>query len=233
MITRNLSRHIKEQNWFAVVVDFTVVVSGIFIGLQAADWNQARLDRQEGAYHLNFLYEELVAAIDAAETEIAENEATLRSSFEANMLLGKESWTAEDVAAFKELVFSTYRLWGPKRRPVSLRRLIDDGKLDLLDRDMQKAVLQFESAYIDAIEQTETSYSYSLQLTPKITASMKFRGRQNLSTATELTSNQTLRSAVRDKAIWQRIQLDVLVKLQSARLELKQALEEHAPELVL
>ena len=86
MITRNLSRHIKEQNWFAVVVDFTVVVSGIFIGLQAADWNQARLDRQEGAYHLNFLYEELVAAIDAAETEIAENEATLRSSFEANML---------------------------------------------------------------------------------------------------------------------------------------------------
>lgn len=233
MITRNLSRHIKEQNWFAVVVDFIVVVSGIFIGLQAADWNQARLDRQEGAYHLNFLYEELVAAIDAAETEIAQSAETLENSFEASILLGKESWTADDEAAFKELVFSTYRLWGPKRRPVSLRRLIDDGKLDLLERDLQKAALQFESAYIDAIEQTRTSYSYSLELTLKITSSMNFRGRNNVSTAAELTSNHTLRSAVRNKAIWQRIQFDVLLELQDARRELKQALEEYAPELAL
>ena len=35
-------------------------------GLQVSDWNQARLDRQEAAYHLQFLYEEISDDIDLA-----------------------------------------------------------------------------------------------------------------------------------------------------------------------
>src|SRR5687768_4083825 len=46
MILRRLAHAIREQNWFAVVLEVTVVVLGIFVGLQVNDWNQRRLERE-------------------------------------------------------------------------------------------------------------------------------------------------------------------------------------------
>jgi len=140
--------------------------------------------------------------------------------------LEKEDWEPMDKALFSQQVYSLYELWGPRHKPVSLRRMIDDGKLDLIEsKDLQQAILQYESAYLEAIEQTRTSYSYSLELTPKITSSLKFSERTIVNTAEELATNQILQSAVRDKAIWQRIQLDVLNELQVERTRLLNILD--------
>lgn len=46
MLLRRLSQHIKNQNWFAVSLDFFIVVVGIFIGLQVTDWNN-KIQRKE------------------------------------------------------------------------------------------------------------------------------------------------------------------------------------------
>jgi hypothetical protein len=45
MLLRSITKHIKDQNWFAVVLDFLIVVVGVFIGLQVANWNEARTER--------------------------------------------------------------------------------------------------------------------------------------------------------------------------------------------
>lgn len=45
MILRRFAHHLKEQNWFAVILDFLVVVLGIFVGLQAENWYQFKQDR--------------------------------------------------------------------------------------------------------------------------------------------------------------------------------------------
>ena len=48
MILRSVTKHVKDQNWFAVLIDFFIVVVGVFIGIQVANWNDARtLDSQE------------------------------------------------------------------------------------------------------------------------------------------------------------------------------------------
>lgn len=199
MILRKLAGAIRKQDWFTVVLELTIVVVGIFLGLQAGAWNQARLDKEEADYHLNFLYEELAEEIVTAQAELEQSEVSLRNSFQASFLQHEAEWNAESEEHFRESVSSTFRLWGPKNRPVSLRRMIDDGKLDLLDRDLQRAILNYEAAYLDAIEQTRTSYRYSLLLTPQITASMRFRGQEIVSSPEELIANETLRAAVRDK----------------------------------
>ena len=36
MLLRRITKHIKEQNWFAVGIDFVIVVFGVFIGIQHA-----------------------------------------------------------------------------------------------------------------------------------------------------------------------------------------------------
>lgn len=47
MILRRVVEHTKAQNWFAVALDFLIVVVGVFVGIEMANWNQARQDRLE------------------------------------------------------------------------------------------------------------------------------------------------------------------------------------------
>lgn len=48
MLLRRITQHVKNQNWFAVFLDFVIVVVGVFIGIQVANWNE-RLNDQERA----------------------------------------------------------------------------------------------------------------------------------------------------------------------------------------
>jgi len=45
MRLRSLTKHIREQNWFAVALDFFIVVAGILIAFQITNWNDARAAR--------------------------------------------------------------------------------------------------------------------------------------------------------------------------------------------
>jgi len=39
MILSRLSHSLKEQNWTVIVVEFVLLVSGVFLGMQVANWN--------------------------------------------------------------------------------------------------------------------------------------------------------------------------------------------------
>ena len=47
MIIRRLGQAIVHQDWFVVLVELLVLVAGVYIGLQADDWNQGRIDRAD------------------------------------------------------------------------------------------------------------------------------------------------------------------------------------------
>ena len=46
MLLRRVIEHVKAQNWTAVALDFVIVVVGVFIGIQVANWNETRTDRE-------------------------------------------------------------------------------------------------------------------------------------------------------------------------------------------
>lgn len=48
MLIRRMREHAVAHNWFAVAVDLLVVVLGVFLGLQASNWNEARIERETG-----------------------------------------------------------------------------------------------------------------------------------------------------------------------------------------
>src|SRR5262245_20033097 len=51
MRLRRLIEHVQAQNWTAVVLDFLIVVAGVFVGVQVNEWWSARLDaRKELTY---------------------------------------------------------------------------------------------------------------------------------------------------------------------------------------
>lgn len=52
MLLRSITKHVKDQNWFAVALDFFIVVVGILIAFQVTNWNEARSD---GILELSYL----------------------------------------------------------------------------------------------------------------------------------------------------------------------------------
>ena len=48
MILRRLKANVEKENWFAVFLDFCIVVIGVFIGIQVANWNEARSEQARG-----------------------------------------------------------------------------------------------------------------------------------------------------------------------------------------
>jgi hypothetical protein len=73
MILRSVMRHVRDQNWFAVGIDFLIVVVGVFIGIQVANWNdeQGRLAQEQS--YLALIHEELM--------QISERSAKLLSYY--------------------------------------------------------------------------------------------------------------------------------------------------------
>ena len=47
MVIRRFREHAAHQNWLAVAIDLAIVIIGVFIGMQASNWNQDRLEQKQ------------------------------------------------------------------------------------------------------------------------------------------------------------------------------------------
>jgi len=65
MILRRVIEHVKAQNWFAVGIDFLIVVVGVFIGIQVSNWNEARTKQIDATAARERLISDLRADRDA------------------------------------------------------------------------------------------------------------------------------------------------------------------------
>ncbi len=70
MLLRRITQHVKDQNWFAVFVDFLIVVVGVFIGIQVANWNDERAVFKKETQALIALRKEILASINTTESKI-------------------------------------------------------------------------------------------------------------------------------------------------------------------
>jgi hypothetical protein len=77
MILRRVTRHVKDENWFAVGLDFVIVVVGVFIGIQVANWNDERLENVRKVQIVEALTADLKDAIKVQEQFIEQIELGL------------------------------------------------------------------------------------------------------------------------------------------------------------
>ncbi len=60
MILRRVMKHVTDQNWFAVGIDFVIVVVGVFMGFQVQQWATNAGQRESEKGYLNRLHGEVV-----------------------------------------------------------------------------------------------------------------------------------------------------------------------------
>ena len=71
MVIRRIRQHIETHDWFAVSVDLAIVVVGVFLGTQANNWNEDRVERAAAADYRR----EIVADLKANEIDLASRKA--------------------------------------------------------------------------------------------------------------------------------------------------------------
>ncbi len=103
MILRRVIAHFRKQEWTAIALDFLIVVAGVFIGIQVANWNEGEADKRLGRAYAQRLSASLEADLKSRTGLVAYYAAVLDSVERTNALL------ADAASDPRALVVNAYR----------------------------------------------------------------------------------------------------------------------------
>ncbi|MEO7634727.1 MAG: hypothetical protein ABIS38_03645 [Sphingomicrobium sp.] len=104
MIYKRAVAKLRAQDWFAIAIEFAIVVLGVFIGTQVSNWNAARIDRAETQRMLAQLRPELERQIDTYRTVDIYYATTRR--FAATAFAG---WNHDPAVSDNDFVIAAYQ----------------------------------------------------------------------------------------------------------------------------
>lgn len=148
MILRRFIEHVKSENWFAVGLEFLLVVAGIFVGLQVTDWNEVRKEKTEEKAYLARIYLDQMASLEALHADIEGNEiraARTRALVEWLKGHGAQPGTTEEM---QWILCRWYVDPAPNTQNYAFTELMSAGQLKLLgDTDLRLMLQKLEGAY--------------------------------------------------------------------------------------
>ena len=104
MILRRLTENLRAQNWTAIVVEFVLVVLGVFLAILAANWNLERQAKQETGRLLSQLDAELAIVLKDLDSMDAYYAASGRYATRA---LG--GWRGDPAVSDSDFVIAAYQ----------------------------------------------------------------------------------------------------------------------------
>lgn len=187
MFLRRAVDHIAKRNWFAVAIEFLIVVVGVFLGLQAQEWNQQRKDRDKERIYV----ERLAADFSAIDRDLERCLAVYRDSIEAIALVStaiEEQLASGSTAAVRDGVFADalVRMTAgeiPAGRSATFVEMLSTGDLNILrDAALRDTLVAYdERAQINRVvwqSIREELSAYSKPLYDNVTVSIDLEGSQ-------------------------------------------------------
>jgi len=144
MILSRLKNAIREQNWFAVLLEFLIVVSAVVMGFQLTTWGENRGNRQKEELYLIRLVDDLLET-ERIMTETDSSEVPSDSS----LALVMRAFRARDRPHSDTLLQWLWRsTWVEEPRPVlgTAESLVLTGELSLVTNDNLRSAI---SNYLD------------------------------------------------------------------------------------
>ena len=141
MLLRRVTQHVKAQNWFAVALDFAIVVAGILIAFQITNWNEERAEN-----NLKSLVEKRLIA----DFEIIDQELDAAVERMERQLINMEVWRqalrrGSTVEGEKESILNgmAYGASYPSftSRSATYQELQTSGRLDLIANEKFRVAL--------------------------------------------------------------------------------------------
>ncbi len=142
MILRRITEHVKTQNWLAVAIDFVIVVGGVFIGIQAANWNAARAERADERSLLERLHEETGALLEIQKSEFADQAPRVEHLTAVHPLLFDQAPGRALTDIECRLIAISHWQPAPTDELPILEEAISTGRFDLISNQTIKANLR-------------------------------------------------------------------------------------------
>lgn len=155
MILSRLMKAVREQNWFAVALEFLIVILGVVIGFQVTTWNAERTDRETEQIYLTRLHRDMqlsVCRIQRERDNVAEWNNRAQSTLDALLLRDPDAVTDSGF----ELVASTRVQTGSPFR-ATLNELINGGRANIITNETLRAQIAETDAEL-------TSYDEYIQI---------------------------------------------------------------------
>ena len=138
MILRRFSESLKQQNWTAIWIEFVLLVAGVFLGIQVANWNAAHAEERLGRAYAQQLARDLKVDQESLSRLTAYYAAVLQSVRETDALLRADN---PDPRA---LVINAYRAtevrYAPQAR-ATWDQMVSAGHVDLLPNGLAEGGL--------------------------------------------------------------------------------------------
>ncbi|MBU1210881.1 MAG: hypothetical protein KJ587_06375 [Alphaproteobacteria bacterium] len=211
MILRRLTKHVKDQNWFAVGLDFLIVVVGVGVALMGQQWlsdRQARSDYDRAVLDLRTIIFQVYGTVKERVSIVECRQARYRELGDQLMQtdtpwpgMAREYDLGGIEAVFPHVTRSPQRLWTSALWDAELATgtfdLMDDDTRNTLDRvfassDLIEQKFQFDVSDMEANLQT-LAYPLDLSLSDRLryfdllvradaaSATMELVARQNIS----------------------------------------------------
>ena len=148
MILRRVTEHVKAQNWFAVGIDFLIVVTGVFIGIQVANWNAERADRVEAGNVLERLEQEFHMHLERTDRSLAMHKASLAAA--ARLIHGIRNGRLEEDSLNQDIDDATGFATPPGPSTI-FEELVSSGRLRLLQGIELRSALLGYNDYVSLV----------------------------------------------------------------------------------
>lgn len=145
MLLRRVIAHVEKQNWAAVILDFCIVVLGVFIGLQLGNWNDTRQTRSAFFEAQDRLVAESHANLDATNNFVEDVDARLaiaRSAIIALRECDAGETAYQDVLAGANAISGTLTLHLRQTALIAITN--NNAFLTLLDAQERERLKEFE-----------------------------------------------------------------------------------------
>jgi len=153
MILRRVTEHLSKQHWTAVFLDFVIVAVGVFLGIQAANWNESRKERvEERRYYAQFLDD---LRVDQQSLRWAQQRADKFDQAAEDTLRAMRIGLPQNVTPGRFAVQIHYAgfLYIPRPSRRTYDELISAGKLGLLRNKAAKAAIADYYDSFDSLRQ--------------------------------------------------------------------------------
>jgi len=221
MLLRRVTKHVRNQNWFAVALDFVIVVVGVFIGIQVANWNESQADRRLGRYYLDRLAVDLTDDLEMSTRTVSYYKQVLDSVERTETLLLQANPDE------KTLVVAAYRateVSGAAVASATWDQIVSSGHVGLLrDSSLENSLANYYKVQQVTIDSNAELFNapYRQVVRSLIPLSVQLAMREGCSDALD-TFNQPI-SFVEDCVI--EVDMDVLERTASV-IRTSQALRE-------
>jgi len=143
MLLRSITKHVKDQNWFAVALDFFIVVAGILIAFQITNWSEAQKNIQKEAKILATLEADL-SDLEVKLIERMQRSRRLRNECGALQELARQDQEPKPEDNVEKLILSCMSTsWGLSP-PASFIELMSTGNLSKIsDQSVGKMLIEY------------------------------------------------------------------------------------------